>query len=265
MLNRFKFFILFLTISLTKLALAEDFLFEGKAIHPICIASLIPSLIEQEADYVDNVNLEQCMKSTVPVTSQVMGNVNKHIINYKNGVFIYSFLGNILDYNFFETLIQSPTGASKNIVVTKYIPENNIKNQNQHNLTLYDIITSGNKCNGSIVGNKIINNELLISQLVNPALFLSIATSKEDVHGLGKFDRSNDSCLGTVTQVYSIVNKNLTLYSSEIHSALYAKNSESKSKEQICFNKQIEHINSDILYNKQTQSIANKIIANCLS
>jgi hypothetical protein len=61
------------------------------------------------------------------------------------------------------------------------------------------------------------------------------------------------------------VNKNLTLYSSEIHSALYAKNSESKSKEQICFNKQIEHINSDILDNKQTQSIANKIIANCLS
>ena len=262
MLNRFKFFILFLTISLTKLALAEDFLFEGKAIHPICIASLIPSLAEQEVDYADIVELEQCMTSSIPVTSQNLKNINKHIINYKNGIFMYSFLGNIYDYSFFETLIQSSTGTAKNIVVAKYTTQNSSKNK--HNLALYDIITSGNKCNGSIVGNKIKNNEFFISQLVSPALFLSIATNKDEIQGLGKFDRSNDSCIGTVTQIYNIKSKELTLYNTEINSELYVKNSQNKSKEQICFNKLIESINNNILDNQQTQDIAKKIISDCL-
>ncbi len=262
MLNRFKSFIVLFTLLLTNSAIAEDFLIEGKILHPICIASLIPSLAAQEVDYADNVELQQCMKSSIPVTNQNLKNINKHIINYKNGIFMYSFLGNIQDYNFFETLIQSPTGTAKNIVVARYTAENSSKNK--HNLVLYDIITSGNKCNGSIVGNKIKNNELFISQLASPALFLSIATNKEEIRGLGKFDRSNDSCIGTVTQIYNIKNKELTLYNSEINSELYIKNSQNKSKEQICFNKLIEPINSGILSNQQTQDIAKKIISDCL-
>ncbi len=269
MSSRLKFFILILIVSLSNSAIAEDFLFEGKIVHPLCIASLIPSSAAEEVDYVDNVDLDQCMKSTIPVTSQNMTNINKYIIDYKHGVFIYNFLGNILDYSFFETLSQSTSGSTKNIVVAKYVTENNSENHSpttlKHKLVLYDIITSGNKCNGSIVGNQITDNQLLISQLVNPALFLSIATNKDDVRGLGKFDRSNDACLGTVTQIYNIDNKDLTLYSSEVHSELYAKYSENKSKEQDCFNKQMESITSDNLDSQQTQDMAKKIITNCLS
>jgi hypothetical protein len=255
MLRLLKSVILIFTISLANSSSAEEFLFQEKVVHPMCIAGLIPSMAAAEADHVDSVDLDQCTKSTTPVTSQNADGISKHSINY-NGSFIYNFLGNIGDYSFFDTTTESINSTVKNIVIAKYV-----ENKQEHSLVLYDIITSGDNCNGSIVSNQITNNQFLVSQLVNPALFLSIATNKEDIRGLKDFDKSNDVCLGSMTQAYNIENKELTLHSSELDKKLYVSHLE--NKKQNCFNEQIESLDSDHMDSQQTYDLAKKIISEC--
>jgi hypothetical protein len=252
------------------IASAEDFLFETRVVHPLCIAKLVPSLAESEVDYVDTVDLDQCMASELPVQSMATPNGNEYTINYKNGTFQYVFLGTVDHYNAFSIVSYSPTtGISKNILIANIKEEKIVKNQYpvgiRRLLVLYDLITSGNKCNGSITAEKIQNNQLVIKQQVNPALFLSLATGQEDIRGLEKFDTSEEGCLGIVTQMYNLPNKSFNIEASYINFNDYnmLKDIKIETPQQKCFNKEAHNIVGDLDKN-QTQVLAHKIIATCL-